>query len=185
MSRQFWTEVQDLKEAKKRICDTIDFAHDPGLEKILLKDKVVLDFGCGVGRNLKYLAHSESKIIYGYDFPNMLKMVKEYLDKQELERVVLIPPELKISLINKPNLDLVIATIIFQHMKSLEVEHDLKILKHHMNDDALMYVCSRGYFDDNEGIVWPVILKEFQPITPLDDKDGTEQHQQVLFKKRL
>jgi len=192
MSQKFWEEIHDLELAKARVSGG-NLNYDLALTKIPLKDKVVLDLGCGFGRNLKYLAQTDAKMIIAYDFPNMLQIAREYL-KEEIKRVpgfkfislpiTFMEPPLD-GLINSPPVDVVVSSITFQHMAPDELVYILSTLNRFMKDDGLLYVFSRGYLDGNGEKVWPFILNKFHPITSLMEYDGSENHQTVLFRKRM
>jgi cyclopropane fatty-acyl-phospholipid synthase-like methyltransferase len=181
MSREFWSEVNDIEEAKKRILDA-EFIPDKILEEFDYKGKVVLDFGCGVGRNLKYLTHTSAIRIIGFDFPNMIEMSKLFLTEEERNKVQFSKPPFLISKTEK--VDIIIASLVFQHIDDIYLlNYYLSLLYNLLYDNGFMYVNSRGYIDYGLGCVWPHILRVFKPITYLNENDGSENHQQVLFKK--
>ena len=186
MSNMWWAEIDNLKDAKKEIVDTAEFAPDEKLKDINFHNKIVLDFGCGVGRNLRYLVTTSAQQIIGFDFPNMIEMSKQILTENERSKITFISPPLQ----NLPKIDIIIATLVFQHVNDIgELESYLSILKEALTEDGLLYVNSRGYIDIGSDPnvnrnTWHHILNYFTPITPLDDSNGTELHQQVLFKRR-
>jgi len=180
MSKEWWSEVTDIKEAKKRILNA-EFVPDDMLKNINFDNKTVLDFGCGIGRNLKYLVTTSAERIIGFDYPNMIELSKEFLLHEERSKILFMFPPLWAL----PNIDIIIASLVFQHINDIyELTRYLHILNLYLNKNGTMYVNSRGYIDDGLGIIWKYILDYFTPITHLDDKDGTENHQKVLFIKK-
>ncbi len=183
--RIFWERTGDasLECAKQRISSG-DNSYDHNLEIFNYQGKVVLDFGCGLGRNLKYLVNTRSKMIIGYDFPNMEKLAGQVLTKEEMKKVVWISPPLESGLKGLPKVDLIVATIVFQHFEVEELDHVLEVLHKNTTTNALMYVNSRGYIDERAGNVWPHLLKKFYALTPLNELDQSENHQKVIFGRR-
>jgi cyclopropane fatty-acyl-phospholipid synthase-like methyltransferase len=187
MPNLWWAEINDLKNAKKEIVDTEEFAHDKELEDINFDNKIVLDFGCGVGRNLKYLVNTSAQQIIGFDFPNMIELSKQILSEDKRSKIQFISPPLQ----NLPKLDIIVATLVFQHVNDInELEAYLFILKEALSENGILYVNSRGYIDigadpNVDRNVWHHILNFFDPITNLDDSDGSELHQKVFFRRKL
>ena len=81
-----WQEVQDKDQALDLILTgykgkVIDMPIYEQVTSKLEHKGSILDFGCGAGRNLKYLKEHYDQV-YGYDYPNMLQLVpRETLDK--------------------------------------------------------------------------------------------------------
>lgn len=178
MSIEWWADVKDLDTAKVRICDSEDFAFDPVIPYLNFDNKRVLDFGCGIGRNLRYLVQTPAKKIYGFDLPNMIDLAKKFLTKEEKYKIKF----LSMPLSKFPDVDIIIALIVFQHLDILLLENYLQMLRVSLNPNGIMYVLSRGYLDHDLGNIWPYILKYFTPITSLYPDDFSENHQTVLFK---
>jgi SAM-dependent methyltransferase len=86
---EFWENLEDKDEALDAILtgykgDAIDMPVYHEVTKNLKHVGSILDFGCGAGRNLKYLIEHYTNV-YGYDYPNMLKLVpRETLDSKNL-----------------------------------------------------------------------------------------------------
>jgi len=183
--KEFWSEITDIETAKIRIADE-KFEFDEELKAINFNNKVVLDFGCGIGRNLKYLVTTNAKEIIGFDLPNMIELSKNFLNEEELRQVIFISPPLDLP----EKIDIIIAIVVFQHIDNIrELEEFLFKLKSFLKDDGILYINSRGYIDTSFKIdeiedrnIWHHILKFFDPITFLDAENGTETHQQVFFK---
>ena len=78
---EFWESITDKDFALDAILTGYkgEVNHMPVYSKVMSKLKhhgSILDFGCGAGRNLKYLVDHYDRV-YGYDYPNMLKFVPE------------------------------------------------------------------------------------------------------------
>ena len=189
--KEFWSEVSDIETAKIRILDK-EFMFDKKLSKIDFSNKIILDFGCGIGRNLKYLInHTNAKEIIGFDFPNMIKLAKDFLTKEEFQKVLFISPPLPNL---SENVDIILAIVVLQHIDTIrELEECLIKLRSFLKDDGMIYIHSRGYIDASTGIddtkedrnIWHHILKYFNPISYLNSEDSTENHQQVFFKIKM
>lgn len=178
MSKQWWAEVNDLETAKYRIYNEDSFKYDKVLPYLNFNDKTVLDFGCGIGRNLKFLTHSAAKEIFGFDMPNMLNLAQSFLTEEELNKVQFLCEPLD----EFPKVDVVTALIVFQHMDIPTLQRYLQMLSDCLNPGGIMYVMSRGYIDHELGNIWPHIIKYFEPITSLYPEDFSEKHQTCLFK---
>jgi 2-polyprenyl-3-methyl-5-hydroxy-6-metoxy-1,4-benzoquinol methylase len=127
-----------------------------------------LDFGCGVGRNTVALAKDYENVM-GFDLPSMLSLV---------------PEENKLSNINyssdwdsikSSKFDVVLASLVFQHIDDAELEAYLEDLVK-MTDKIVLH--SRTWIDHSESKVLPMVEKYFiidsiehtqDPNNPIDD----------------
>jgi len=181
-----WEKIQCVREAKRKIC-TGDptFAPDfPRLRPPPLENKTsILDFGCGIGRNIPYLINNFKAKVHGYDFPNMIALAREYLGPEVWNKIVWIEPP--VSNLKKHRFDLVLASLVFQHIPLFELRAALRILSETLVEGGELYVHSRGYTDDNYN-VWKIVREFFDPLWDLDADDMSERHQFCLFgaKKR-
>ena len=88
---EFWSNLTDESEALDAILtgykgEVKNMPIYEDVTKYLVgnHDKSVLDFGCGAGRNIQWLKHNY-KTVYGYDFPNMLKLAaRETLEDENV-----------------------------------------------------------------------------------------------------
>lgn len=183
-----WRKLRNLEDAKGRIytlyLHTKKFLHDPALELIQLDNMhSILDFGCGVGRNISYLIEkTKNAQIYGYDFENMIQLAKEYLGQDKWNRVKWITPP--IDNLRAYKLDLIIASLTFQHIPESGLRVILAILRDSLKSDGILYVHSRGWMDDAHKNVWKILLDYFIPISEnFNPEDGSETHQALIFKK--
>ena len=175
-----WNSIQDIEEAKKKICSRYvgnkKFTANFDLVT-LVRGPIVLDFGGGIGRNTSLLVNLGHDV-YFYDYSNMVELAKQNIDSDLIENIFWLEYG-KIDL-KDFYFDSVLASLVFQHIPKLELEQILQEL----NCDQLV-MHSRGYLDDHKHNIWPIVLKEFTPITELDAEAGTEKHQIVIFKKRI
>jgi cyclopropane fatty-acyl-phospholipid synthase-like methyltransferase len=181
-----WKTVQSLDAAKKLILSSNQaFAPTHSLEKLPLQDsKVVLDFGCGVGRNIPaLLAGAPNAHVVAYDFPNMQELARQYLGLEKSSRIDwrTPPPEN----LRAFTYDFVVADITFQHIRESELRLILSILGGQLSRNGKLWVSSRGWSDDNHKSVWEIVLDYFYPVTLLDLEAAVgDNHQQVLFRRR-
>jgi SAM-dependent methyltransferase len=183
-----WHRITNLQTAKAEILTSTKYGRpfvdtDGGLERLDLVDRpwrAVLDFGCGVGRNIPGLL-ARGGDVTGYDFPNMVSMAREYLG-DDYERVTWVEPPA--SNLAGRRFDLVVATLVFQHIHRDEIGDVLRVLYDTLQPDGRLYVASRMWRDCDHGSVWPSILERFAPVTPLDERHDEEMHQHVVFRCR-
>lgn len=181
-----WRSVQNLDAAKMLILSSDqEFGPTPALGELSLQDcNVVLDFGCGVGRNIPALSKAARNArIVAYDFPNMQKLAKEYLGLGESSKIDWItPPPEKLRAFTY---DFVVADITFQHIKESELRLILSILGCQLSSNGKLWVGGRWWSDDAAKSVWEIVLDYFYPITLLDLEAAVgDNHQQVLFRPR-
>lgn len=131
----------------------------------------ILDFGCGVGRNMIALSHSlPSCQIYGYDNDMMLSQAKAFVKQKyqqnidEIENIRLFSDWADMK---KQKFDLIYTTLVFQHIYEEPLSQYLKDIKG-MTDTLL--VESRRLNDDIEPITkqhkntWQIMEKNgFKP----------------------
>lgn len=89
---EFWENLIDKDEALDAILtgykgEVNDMPVYDQVTKHLKHSGSILDFGCGAGRNLKYLINHYNNV-YGYDYPNMLKLVSR--ETKEAENLILL-----------------------------------------------------------------------------------------------
>jgi SAM-dependent methyltransferase len=89
---EFWENLIDKDEALDAILtgykgEVNDMPVYDQVTKHLKHSGSILDFGCGAGRNLKYLINHYNNV-YGYDYPNMLKLVSR--ETREAENLILL-----------------------------------------------------------------------------------------------
>ena len=94
----------------------------------------VLDFGCGVGRNMKGLKENFSSVT-GYDFPNMVKMCSVDGATSDWNKVI------------SKKYDVVLASLVFQHIHPDDLKEYMKDIVN-ITDKIVLH--SRTWFDFTE-----------------------------------
>lgn len=194
-----WEDIKDIEFAKGCILSyypmTNKFENDPALNSITLQDKYsILDFGCGIGRNLKYIINNIRKIekdiereniadieIYGYDFDNMVIMAKQYLGDIWNNVNFIRPP---VSNLSVYKFDLIIATLVFQHIPETELRNILIILNNSIEDNGIMLVDSRGFMDEGLKNIWSILGDYFVRTTELIQTSDYYENYNAIFKKK-
>jgi SAM-dependent methyltransferase len=109
----------------------------------------VLDFGCGVGRNIFDFSHKfKNWKFYGYDNPNMLKKAKEYSIKKFNKNIEDYPNIQLFSewdTLTSFRFDCIYATIVFQHIHEKDLNNYLQDIKQMTNK---LVVSGRRFNDD-------------------------------------
>jgi cyclopropane fatty-acyl-phospholipid synthase-like methyltransferase len=184
-----WRKIESLDAAEKLImAGNQKFAPTPALENLPLQEcKVILDFGCGVGRNIPALMRgAPTARIIGYDLSEMQKFALEYLNGLGIDgsdRIEWVsPPPTKLR---NFTFDFIVADLTFQHIAETELRSILLILRDQMEPTGRLWVGSRSWSDDSLKSVWEVILDYFYPITFLDLQAAVgDNHQHVTFRPR-
>lgn len=110
----------------------------------------LLDFGCGVGRNIFDFSHKfKNWKFHGYDNPNMLKKAKEYSIKK-FNKNIEDYPNLQLfsewDALKSVKFDCVYATIVFQHIYEKDLNIYLQDIKKMTNR---LIVSGRRFNDDS------------------------------------
>ena len=115
------------------------------------KDKSisVLDFGCGVGRNIfDFSQNFPNWTFYGYDNPNMMDKASEY-SKVRFGKSVYDYPNLELisdwDLLKTMKFDCIYATLVFQHIH----ENDLNLYLQDINQMTNKLIVSGRRFNDD------------------------------------
>ena len=180
-----WNEVKDLEEAKRIISNptyekTGEFLPEAGtIDQVDITGKVVLDFGCGVGRNVPAILNKKPSVLICYDYPNMIKMAKEQLVGYDL---IYADYPIMNLLMKVDSVDVVFASLVFQHIAERELRKEvLPAIRGLIGDKGRLVVSSRGYTDEEKN-VWDILLDYFTPLTPIDRTKGDNTHQIGVFK---
>ena len=132
------------------------------------KMQYALDFGCGVGRNTVFLSKDYHKVI-GYDLSNMLELVPE---ENKASNIFY---ESDWNNVKKFRFDLVLASLVFQHIEDAELDSYLLDLSQ-IADRLVLH--SRTWIDHSGSQVLPIVEKYFiintieyskDPNNPVDD----------------
>jgi len=190
-----WNKITNIETAKSSILTSYIKDGEFNGDKIpidmakLGRSANILDFGAGVGRNIKALqdmraeANRPDIAIYGYDFDNMIEMAKEYLGIEKYNKAIWIRHP--ISNLRNIRVDVIVAYIVFQHIPEGELRAALTVLGEILNPGGYMIVHSRGYLDDGRKNIWNILSEYFTPDqtnTHFNPGDASENHQTVRFK---
>ena len=195
IEKQRWNSVSDLSIAKNLIDSEIvlkkekPFIHDAPFNDVDISNyNNILDFGAGVGRYIPEILRRKNKnaCIYAYDFPNMIKLAKEYLGEKTFNNVLWLQPPIQSIRVSK--YDLIVASVVFQHINPKELANILCLLNECMTTNGVLWVFSRGYNDYSNLIKLPSVMsminEYFEPASEVDLEDDSERHQTAIFVKR-
>lgn len=157
-------------------CDVAHSAHDEWLEDAAAEFEdgiVVLDLGCGIGRNLVWLARTLPEItVVGYDAPEMVARVGEYCRAKYGE-----PLPGNVELIAAPDwetvaagtYDVVVVSLVFQHLPPAAIAEYVADLKQ-IADTIVVY--GRRANDCSQKTTWG-LLEEccLHPSTARSDRE--------------
>lgn len=126
----FWENLQDRDEALDAILtgykgETLDMPVYYNVMSKLKHHGSILDFGCGAGRNLKYLVNHYERV-YGYDYPNMLQFVPR--ETLEYKNLYLLDSLDKVFI---RKYDEILCSLVLQHIHPDEMRHILEELTLH------------------------------------------------------
>lgn len=155
----------------------------------------ILDFGCGLGRNLVgMMEYSDKWIAWGYDHPTMLERAKKFYGERLTgnDRLFLIDSwdaikEQAMRDKKRKFFDLIFACLVFQHIK-------LNELRYYLADMAQMthrlYVAGRRGNDYEWGKLdnWKIVAEFFDPIELedglLESSEPNDHHYGIYRPKR-
>lgn len=152
-----------------------DFKDMPVYEEVISltkrldgRSQYALDFGCGVGRNTSNLTKNYKKVV-GFDLPSMIALVPE--DNQSNN--ILYTSDWDV--VKRFKFDLVLASLVFQHIEDSELDLYLNDLSQ-IADRMVLH--SRTWIDHSASQVLPIVEKYFiidtieysaDPNNPIDD----------------
>jgi len=177
-----WNDFNDLETAKRFILNPgyANTGQFPAAD-IPIKGKMdILDFGAGVGRNTRHLLSFGAKVSC-YDFPNMKELAKQNLGADFYRISEWIEPP--VTNLQDRKFDLVVATVVFQHIPEEALRTIFPVLNNCLSEDGNLFVHSRGYLDTG-GNVWRILLDYFVPCHEFNEQDSSENHQAVTFKRK-
>lgn len=141
----------------------------------------VLDFGCGIGRHIKWLrGQSKGQIITGYDFPNMVVLAKEYLGEEEWLKVRWINPPM--SNLFEEQFDLIVCSLVLQHMSKGEVQLALSLFAEMLGSAGRLLVHSRVESDSGFS-VWDLIQAKFDVVVEVEEPEKKFGHHYAKLLK--
>ena len=113
--------------------------------------KYILDFGCGVGRNSAALSKNFKKV-FAYDLPNMINLVPI---KNKLSNIDYTSDW---EAVKSNKFDVVLASLVFQHIHDQELFEYLKDLSQ-ITDKIIL--TSRTWIDDTNSNVLDIVQEFF------------------------
>lgn len=137
-------------------------------------NQYALDFGCGVGRNSVALSEKYHRVI-SFDLPNMIDIVPE---ENKRPNIIYTSEWDKVKTVEY---DLVLASLVFQHIHDEELNSYLSDLK---TDELLLH--SRTWMDDTGTEVLTIVEKYFniQSINYEKDPNGSSNDHFVALLRR-
>lgn len=182
-----WERVNEIETAKECILSGYTkhkwFNPDPLLDKVDLPSaRCVLEIGCGIGRNLTAIIDRATQAtVYGYDYPNMIEMAKAHMGEDKWGRVRFVNPPC--SNLASLKCDLIIETLVFQHIPEQELRELLAVLAGVLSAGGTMLTFGRGYLDDGRKNKWKIMLDYFTPTQEfkLNPENGTDDHQYCVM----
>ena len=89
----------------------------PLLDEVLIRGKLVIDFGCGTGRHIRHFLDKSARQVIGLDFSrHMLSVANGKLDSSE---VLLVQSDLMEIPFTDSQFDFGIASLVLSHIKDL------------------------------------------------------------------
>jgi SAM-dependent methyltransferase len=162
---KFWENLTDREEALDAILtgykgEVNDMPVYEDVMKHLKHKGSILDFGCGAGRNLKYLINHYNNV-YGYDYPNMLKLVSR--ETKDAENLILLN---SLDSVLLRTYDEILFSLVLQHIHPNELRAILSEITSHA---SRFIIHSRTWVDFTEEPIMP-ILEEFFRIDMVEYK---------------
>jgi Tellurite resistance protein TehB len=163
----FWENLENREEALDAILtgyegDAINMPVYGEVIKHLNHAGSILDFGCGAGRNLKYLI-DQYEMVYGYDYVNMLKFIPEEI--MAAKNLILTSMYDYVLL---RNYDEVLFSLVLQHIHVDELHEILKGLSLH---SRRFIIHSRTWLDFTFEPIMPILEQYFKVDTIEYQKD--------------
>ena len=163
-----WKEADETNAPFLIIVDkgaTVENIHKikitPELQFIEKREGTCLDFGCGVGRNTYTLLEKFDNVI-GYDFPNMLGMMKS--TKMYAEHKDRITLSSDWSWVRKQKVELIFCCIVLQHIWERELVPYLSDFTY-MSEELLLW--SRSWCDDAHKNMYDLINRYWKIVEPI------------------
>jgi SAM-dependent methyltransferase len=187
---KIWTDVDDISRLElmkriKAICPSEDkFEAESALFRLIgnpTDPRSILDFGCGLGRNLKGMVeHSKLWHVTGYDNQAMLNQADDFLGGSFTKGWRL---ESDWEIVKKTRFDVIVVSLVLQHMHTSDVLDALKDFSE--MTDSLVILSRNGsdYKESVDGLIASTGL--WEPTSYLKDPAGClPGHWLGTFKKR-
>lgn len=129
-----------------------------------LDELTIIDFGCGIGRNLYHLAEfSPCWNVIGYDQPRMIEYTGEYFElkfRQPRNKIRDIFPNLSTetnwSILRCKKVDVIFSTLVFQHLSEKDLFGYVEDIK---NMAKRLIVAGRRWNDEKGNSTWGLLEK--------------------------
>ena len=154
---EFWiNKNKTITELKCSILSGYKNNHWFGPHELLFRidnDDKILDFGCGLGRNIDILK-TNSNQVDGYDFPVMIDSMKPSVKSRYNELYTHNDWEA----LSSKKYDTIFSCLVLQHT-SLDILESY--LKSFVAMTDTLYLVSRWYIDENHMLIMPILEKYF------------------------
>lgn len=119
----------------------------PEIKSLIPEGSVIVDFGCGLGRNVRSLLEMSSTVI-GYDIPEMIEQLNKTEEKSSYTRIT---SDLKEAL---EGAHVVYDSVVIQHIISKE---ELLYIAQCIQESSVDWVVSLNY----KGVQWNEVFLSF------------------------
>jgi 2-polyprenyl-3-methyl-5-hydroxy-6-metoxy-1,4-benzoquinol methylase len=166
--REIWEKITPKELANKLNQKTLECSSN--FQKILSNADCILDFGCGVGRNVPNLKKL-SKEIHAYDMP----VIVEFLNKEKIVDFA----TSEWDKIKNNTYDFIVACLVFQHMDYSELIDRLIDMRQMTKK---LWVASRTWMDDKDAPEVATIIENCNwiPILKLNT-NSKKNHWQAIY----
>lgn len=182
---KLWTDIEEIGDLElfrriKASCGSVeDFSPEPAITSALSgypRGSTVLDFGCGVGRNTVAIAEAVGGAsVLGYDNVEMLSRARAYIDAAGHRDVGLF---FEWSLMRAANYDLIVASLVFQHMDLQDLRRTLRaMLKMLRVRDGKLLVLSRAQSDAKFNVLNQILHVGFRRDGDIDNDPSGSCHE--------
>jgi len=178
ISRDHWTSISDVATAQSRILPDSKFNPSTDLVNVVVNMSIgnrVLDFGCGIGRNINSLQGAGLEV-EGYDLPNMISLCQN----------ITAPLFSDWDLVRNRTYDFIFACLVLQH---IEIGHLYQYLHDFKQMSDRIVVFGRVSNDFSDRLVRDLMMESGWTIERIYCafpiwEDSHEDHEGMLWKKQ-
>lgn len=129
-----------------------------------IKDKTILDFGCGGGYGTEYLSRFTKLNVTGFDIDKKtIKINRNYYKNKNLQF------ESEQDKLNK--YDIIVLFQVIEHIKEKDVEDLLINIKKHLKDEGLFLCATPNKLVTSGGLKKPIMVFHEKEYTPSEFKE--------------